>query len=80
MGRVLRALIGIDIIRERWMALLITFSVAQACGIKGFEYLAQYPGWLGWLLFALSPLTAVVVGINLLELTRRTDRRTVAAE
>lgn len=70
MTRILRCLFGIDAIDRRWMALLITFSVAHACGIKGIGYLEQYPGWLGWALFALSPLTAVVVGVNLLAVAK----------
>jgi uncharacterized membrane protein len=64
-------LLGVEIIRERWMALLVTFTVAHACTIKGLDYLEHFPGFLGWALFALSPLTALVVGINLLALTKR---------
>jgi hypothetical protein len=71
MARLLRILFGIEPIRERWMALLLTFSVAHACLMKGFTYLEHYHGWVGWTLFVLSPFTAVVVGLNLLALTKR---------
>lgn len=71
MLRILRFLFGIDAIESRWMAYLITASVAHACTVKGIGYVHQYPGWAGWLLFALSPLTAVVVGTNLLALVKR---------
>lgn len=71
MLRLLRFMFGIDAIDSRWMAYLLTASVAHACFVKGVDYLEQYPGWLGWLLFALSPLTAVVIGINLITLVKR---------
>lgn len=71
MLRLLRFMFGIDAIESRWMAYLLTASVAHACVLKGVGYLEQYHGWLGWLLFALSPLTAVVVGINLITLVER---------
>ena len=71
MLRMLRFLFGIDTIESRWMACLLTASVAHACTLKGISYLHQYPGWMGWLLFLLSPLTAVVIGVNLLALVRR---------
>ncbi len=71
MAKFLRTLMGLEVIRERWLAILITYSVAQACGMKGLLYLEQYHhSWFGWMLFALSPLTAVVVGVNLFALTR----------
>lgn len=71
MAKFLRVMFGIEPLRERWLALLLTFSVAQACTLKGVYYLEQYHGWVGWTLFALSPFTAVVVGVNLLALTKR---------
>ncbi len=71
MLRILRFLFGIDAIESRWMAYLLTASVAHACTLKGIGYLNQYPGWFGWFLFALSPLTAVVIGVNLVTLVAR---------
>lgn len=71
MFRILRFMVGIDAIESRWMAYLLTASVAHACTLKGVGYLHQYSGWMGWLLFALSPLTAVVIGVNLLTLVKR---------
>lgn len=71
MLRILRMLFGVDAIESRWMAYLLTGSVAHACAIKGIGYLHEYPGWFGWFLFALSPLTAVVIGTNLLALVKR---------
>lgn len=79
MLRLLRFLVGIDAIESRWMAYLLTASVAHACTLKGIGYLQQYPGWIGWLLFLLSPLTAVVIGVNLLTLVRR-GREAAAAD
>lgn len=76
MLRLLRPLIGIEAISKRWMALLLTASVAHACGLKGVYYLQHYPGWIGWTLFVACPFTAIVVGVNLIELTRRTRPRT----
>jgi hypothetical protein len=61
---------GVDIIQKRWMALLMTASVAHACVIKGVHYLKIYPGYLGWTFFVLCPFTAVIVGVNLLALTK----------
>lgn len=78
MAKFLRAMLVLEVIRERWLAILITYSVAQACGLKGMLYLEQYHyGWLGWVLFVLSPLTAIVVGINLLALTKRGRQQAV---
>jgi hypothetical protein len=61
---------GVDVIEKRWMALLMTASVAHACVIKGVHYLELYPGYLGLVFFILCPFTAVIVGVNLLALTR----------
>lgn len=73
MKRLLKLMFGIEVIDRKWMAYLITFSVAHACTLKGVGYVHQYPGWLGWMLFFLSPLTAVVVGLNLLALVKRRE-------
>jgi heme/copper-type cytochrome/quinol oxidase subunit 2 len=75
MLRILRFMFGIDVIESRWMAYLLTASVAHACSLKGIGYLEQYHGWLGWLLFALSPLTAVVIGVNLINLVKHREAR-----
>ena len=71
MKRLLSLMFGIAPIDRRWMAYLITFPVAHACTIKGERYVHAYPGVLGWALFFLSPLTAVVVGINLMAVVKR---------
>lgn len=55
-----------SIFGSRLLACLVILLVAHSCALKGFSYVATYPGWLGWLLFALSPFTAVVVGRTLL--------------
>ncbi len=74
MVRLLRFLFGVDPIASHWMAYMLTWSVAHACAIRGFSYLDRYPGWIGWLLFAATLLTAMVVGVNLLELVKRARR------
>jgi len=74
MVRLLRFLFGIDTIASPWMAYLLTWSVAHACAIRGVGYLHLYPGGIGWLLFTLTSLTSMVVGVNLLELVKRARR------
>lgn len=71
MVRLLRFLIGVEVIRSPWMAYVLTWSVAHACMLMGADYVHRYPGWIGWLIFAAASLTAMLVGVNLLELAKR---------
>jgi hypothetical protein len=73
--KLVRLAAGVDTIDKRWMVLVLTASVAHACCLKGIYYLQHYPGWPGWTLFAACPFTAIVVGINLLELTKQEQAR-----
>lgn len=77
--RLLKFMFGIEILQSKWMACLVIFSIAHACALKGFGYLSEYPGWIGWTLFLLSPMTALVAGRTLMWAVTQQQQKAEAA-
>jgi len=69
-----RMMFGVDVIDSRRFAYLLIFSIASGIGLRAWLYVDLYPGWFGWLLFALSPMTAVVAGVTILYAVKARQR------
>jgi hypothetical protein len=58
------------VIRTRWEAWAVTWAIALGAAERGKHYLAIYPGWLGWLFFAICMAVVFVAGAKLLDSVR----------
>ena len=58
------------VIKSRWEALAVIYALALGAVGRGIEYLDQYPGFTGWLLFAACTAAVFMAGAKILEVTR----------
>ena len=58
------------VIKTRWEALAVIYALALGGIERGLHYLADYPGFSGWLLFSACTGAVFMAGAKLLELTR----------
>lgn len=58
------------VIKTRWEAWAVTWAVAMGAVERGKNYLAVYPGALGWIFFALCCGVVFLAGAKLLDSTR----------
>lgn len=58
------------VIKTRWEAYLIIFALALGAMDRGSHYLAQYPGWGGWMLFAACSGAVFLGGAKILDAIR----------
>lgn len=63
----LRKIGRLFVIKTRWEAFLIIYALALGAMDRGSHYLAQYPGWGGWLLFAACSGAVFVGGAKILD-------------
>ena len=70
----LRGIKRLFTIKTRWEAMLVIYALALGATDRGFHYVAQYPGWGGWLLFLACTGTIFVAGGKLMELTRKDNK------
>ena len=80
----LRKITRLFVIKTRFEAFAIIYALAVGAVSRGFTYLGQYPGLLGWLLFAACTGAVFMAGAILLDATRpwrgrdrRADRRAI---
>lgn len=66
----LRKIGRLFVIKTRFEAGLVIFALAMGAVTRGYDYLAQYPGWFGYLLFAACTGAVFMAGAKLLEVTR----------
>ena len=73
----LRKIARLFVIKTRWEALAVIYALALGAVTRGADYLEQYPGPFGWLLFAACTGAVFMAGAKILEVTRRDsgDRR-----
>lgn len=62
------------VLKTRWEALAVIYALALGAIERGEHYLAQYPGFGGWLLAAACTGAVFLAGARLLEMTRRDNR------
>ena len=58
------------VIRTRWEAMFVIYALALGGVGRGVDYLEQYPGWGGWLLFLACTGAVFLGGAKIMELTR----------
>jgi hypothetical protein len=60
------------VIKTRWEAYLIIYALATGAMERGKTYLAAYPGFGGWLLFAACSGAVFMAGAKMLDAIRMT--------
>ena len=58
-------------IKTKFEAFLVIYGLAVGATERGTHYLGQYPGWSGWLLFALCPAAVFMAGARILDSLER---------
>ena len=76
----LKKLLRMFVIKTRFEAWAIIYALAMGATTRGFLYVAQYPAFAGWLLFAACTGAVFLAGAKLLDATRgpRFRRRTLS--
>ncbi len=59
------------VIKTRFEACAVIYALAVGACDRGLHYTEQYPGFVGWLLFAACTGAVFMAGARILELTRR---------
>jgi hypothetical protein len=54
-------------IKTKFEAFLVIYGLAVGATERGVHYLQQYPGWGGWLLFAVCPIAVFMAGGRILD-------------
>ena len=54
-------------IRTKFEAFLVIYGLGTGAVERGIHYLDQYPGYGGWVLFAVCPLAVFMAGGRLLD-------------
>jgi len=58
------------VIKTRWEACAVIYALALGAVHRGFDYVEQYPGFGGWLLFLACTGAVFMAGAKLMEFTR----------
>ncbi|WP_267396222.1 MULTISPECIES: hypothetical protein [unclassified Sphingomonas] len=59
------------IIKTKFEAFLIIYGLGLGAVERGMHYLQQYPGYGGWLLFAVCPIAVFMAGGQLIDSVER---------
>jgi len=59
------------VIKTKFDAFVVIFSLGTGAVERGMHYLQQYPGFGGWLLFAVCPIAVFMAGARILESVER---------
>lgn len=62
-------------IKNRFEAYAVIYAIAVGTVSRGYDYLAQYPGWLGYLMFAACTGAVFMAGAKILDATRPKRRK-----
>lgn len=54
-------------IKTKFEAFLVIYGLGVGSVERGVHYLQQYPGWGGWMLFAVCPLAVFIAGGRILD-------------
>ncbi len=61
-------------IKNRFEAYAIIYALAVGAVTRGYDYLVQYPGPIGWLFFAACTGAVFMAGAKILDSTHRKRR------
>ena len=59
------------VIKNKFEAFAVIYALAVGAIERGVHYLDQYPGFGGWLLFAVCPIAVVMAGARILDSVER---------
>ena len=70
------------VIKTKFEAYLIIYALALGCTARGSEYLVQYPGWFGKLLFLATTGAVFLAGAKILDALKyeREAKEAIAAQ
>jgi hypothetical protein len=60
-------------IKTKFEAFVVIYGLGLGAVERGVHYLQQYPGYGGWLLFAVSPLAVFMAGTRILDSVERSQ-------
>lgn len=60
-------------IKTKFEAFLIIYGLATGAVERGMHYLQLYPGWGGWMLFAVCPIAVFMAGGKILDAIELSD-------
>ena len=64
------------VIKTKFEAFLVIYGLAVGATQRGVQYLDQYPGYAGWLLFACCPAAVFMAGVRILDSLEREQEMT----
>ena len=70
-AHMLRKIASLFIIKTKFEAFLVIYALGLGAVERGVHYLEQYPGYGGWLLFAVCPVAVVMAGARILDSVER---------
>ena len=59
------------VIKNKFEAFAVIYALALGAVERGVHYLQQYPGYGGWLLFAVCPIAVFMAGARILDSVER---------
>ena len=59
------------VIKNKFEAFAVIYALALGAVERGIHYLDQYPGFGGWLLFAVCPIAVFMAGARILDSVER---------
>lgn len=59
------------VIKNKFEAFAVIYALAIGAVERGVHYLDQYPGFGGWLLFAVCPIAVFMAGARILDSVER---------
>lgn len=75
LGGMWKRIARLFIIKTRFEACAVIYALSVGAVGRGYDYLAEYPGPLGWLLFAACTAAVFMAGARIMEMTRRDSGR-----
>lgn len=60
------------VIKTKFEAFAVIYGLGTGAVERGMHYLQQYPGFGGWLLFAVCPIAVFMAGARILDSVERT--------
>jgi hypothetical protein len=62
-----RRLARLFVIKSKFEAFLVIYGLGMGAVERGIHYLYIYPGFGGWLLFAVCPIAVFMAGVKILD-------------
>lgn len=59
------------VIKSKFEAFLVIYGLGTGAVERGVHYLQQYPGYGGWMLFAVCPVAVFMAGARILDSLER---------